>query len=396
MDTTLTTRQRIQSIDVLRGLIMIIMALDHTRDFFHKEALTDDPLNLATTTPLLYFTRWVTHLCAPVFVFLAGTSAWLQARRKTKKELSSFLITRGFWLILLEITVVNFGIFFDIYFGATALQTIWSIGISMVLLGLVIWLPFSAILTIGLLIVLGHNALDYAEAKQQGNMPVWWHIIHRPGFFALSPNHTVLLLYPFLPWTGLMIMGYCSGKLFTSTNEQNRRKRLRWAGLALLLLFVLLRASRIYGDPLEWSAQKNSLYSFFSFINVQKYPPSLLYMCATIGIALLLLSVIKDIPGKLGKIIMVYGRVPMFYYVLHFYLLSFIRMLLFIARGHSFSEGVRGVEAVPFKFIIPAEGYNLAGVYLIWFLVILALYPLCKWYDAYKTNHPQKKWLSYL
>src|SRR6185503_16690264 len=192
------------SIDLLRGLVMIIMALDHTRDFFHSQAWTDDPLNLQTTTPALYFTRWVTHLCAPIFVFLAGTGGYFQSLRKTKKDLSLFLIKRGLWLLIVEIFIINFAFSFDIHYSIIGLQTIWSIGISMILLGLVVWLPFNAILIIGLVLVLGHNALDYFEAGAKESPGWWYDMLHHPNFYHLWDGHNLLILYPFVPWAGLM------------------------------------------------------------------------------------------------------------------------------------------------------------------------------------------------
>ncbi len=393
---TAITKTRITSIDLLRGIIVVIMALDHSRDFFHKEAFIDDPLNLATTTPFLYFTRWITHFCAPTFVFLSGVSAWLQSRRKTKKELSRLLITRGLWLIFLEVTVINFGIVADVHFGVTALQTIWSIGISMFLLGFIIWLPYPLVLATGLLIVFGHNSLDFAEAARKGNVPFMWHLLHVPGFFPLWSQHSLLILYPFLSWTGLMITGYCAGKIFTECEPAARNKILLYLGIAMLLFFALLRFTNIYGDSLHWSSQKNGLYTFLSFMNVQKYPPSLLYMCATIGPGLIFISLAGNVKNRFSKIMIVYGRVPMFYYILHFYTLTTIRILLYTAHGHAFSAGMQGIPNLPFKFLTPGEGYPLWVAYAIWLLVVMALYPLCKWYDKYKTAHPEKRWLSYL
>lgn len=389
-------KQRIQSIDILRGIVMVIMALDHTRDFFHKDGMTGDPLNLATTTPLLYFTRWITHLCAPTFVFLSGTSAWLQSRRKSKKELSKFLITRGLWLILIEITVMSMGILGDIHLSIIGLQTFWSIGISMVLLGLIIWLPFPVILSIGMLIVLGHNGLDFEEASSKGDVPFLWRFAHMPGFYPLGANHSLLVLYPFLPWTGLMIVGYCFGKIFTEYDTQKRDKILRYSGIGLLIFFAIARLIDIYGDPLHWSKQKDTVHTIFSFMNVQKYPPSLLYMCATIGPGLIFMSFVNTASNKLSKFFLVYGRVPMFYYILHFYLLTILRIISYLSHGHSIEDGMKGGPNIPFKFVAPGEGFSLAVVYLIWIAVVIALYPLCKWYDKYKTDHPEKKWLSYL
>ena len=397
MQPSLTANsKRIESIDLLRGLVMIIMALDHTRDFFHSQALTGDPLDLATTTPFLYFTRWVTHFCAPTFVFLSGLSAWLQSKRKTKKELSRFLITRGLWLVLLELTVITLGITGDIHFSFFVLQTIWSIGISMIILGLVIWLPFNMILLAGLLIVLGHNSIDFAEASRKGIVPEWWSFLHLPGVLHLWGNHMLGIFYPFLPWTGLMMLGYCCGKIYSDIEPVRRNKILLWMGIGSLVFFALLRATNIYGDMIHWSRQKNILNSFLSFMNLQKYPPSLLYICATIGPALIFLSVVKNTGNRLAKIIIVYGRVPFFYYILHFYLLHIINIFCYLSRGHSMKEGMQGVPGLPFKFAIPGEGYSLWVVYGIWIAVVVALYPLCKWYDNYKTDHKEKWWLSYL
>ncbi len=387
--------KRIESIDLLRGLVMIIMALDHTRDFFHKEAFTGDPLDPVSTTPLLYFTRWITHFCAPVFVFLAGTSAWLQSRRKSKKELSRFLITRGLWLILIEVTVISFGILADIHFGMFVLQTIWSIGISMLILGLVIWLPFNLILLIGFLIVFGHNAIDFAELGRT-SFPAWWQFLHRPGFIPLWGNHALGIFYPFLSWSGLMMLGYCCGKIFSDIEAERRNKLLLWIGTGALLFFVALRATGMYGDPLGWSQQKDGFRTFLSFMNVQKYPPSLLFMCATIGPALIFMALVKNTSGRMAKIVSVYGRVPFFYYILHFYLLHIIAVIVYLSRGHSFTQGLEGVPNFPFKFVVPGEGFSLGIVYLIWIAVVIALYPLCKWYDRYKTDHKEKWWLSYL
>ena len=390
------TKTRIESIDLLRGIVIIIMALDHSRDFFHYAAFSDDPLNLATTTPFLYFTRWITNLCAPTFVFLAGTSAWLQSRRKTTKELSKFLITRGLWLVLVDLTVMSLGILGDIHFGIFVLQTIWSIGISMAILGLVIWLPFNAILITGLLIVFGHNALDYVEKNHTGQFPLWWSMLHVRAMHPLWGNHQLFVVYPFLSWSGLMMLGYCCGKIFTQFETVKRNNILLWLGISLLIFFAIVRATNSYGNPFQWSHQKNTLYTFFSFMDVHKYPPSLLYICVTIGPGLIFLALIKNTQSRFAKIMIVYGRVPLFFYILHFYVLHTLDIILFLSRGHSFTEGMKGVKGLPFKFIIPGEGYSLWVVYAVWIAVVVAMYPLCKWYDHYKTNHPEKKWLSYL
>lgn len=393
----LKTSYRIDSIDLLRGLVMIIMALDHTRDFFHKQGFTGDPLDLTTTTPILYFTRWITHFCAPVFVFLTGSSIWFQSLRKTRRQLSVFLLKRGLWLVFIEIFVMNFAFSFDIHFGLIALQTIWSIAISMIILGLAIWLPFPAIFVMGSLIVLGHNSLDYYEAHMKGQLGWLYSLVHTPGFYKLWDGHNLLILYPFVSWSGLMMLGYCFGKLFLSVEGIKRKKMLIWLGLGTILLFAIVRAFDAYGDPLHWSTQKNGLYTFLSFMNVQKYPPSLLYTCATIGPAILFLGLAGNAKNGLTKFITVYGRVPFFYYILHFYWIHVLCMIFFFTRGHSFAEGIHhNVQGFLPNFIIPGEGYSLWVVYAVWLFVVVSLYPLCKWYSEYKLKHREKWWLSYL
>ena len=394
------TSYRIESIDLLRGLVMIIMALDHTRDFFHKTAFTDDPLNFATTTPALFLTRWITHFCAPVFVFLAGTSAFFQSSRKSTAELSRFLLTRGLWLILIEILVINLAVSFDPNYTVVGLQTIWSIGISMIILGLVIWMPFSAILTVGLIIVFGHNILDLYEKQFPTNHTynILYSFLHRPGVYPLGGGHSLLILYPFLSWAGLMMLGYCFGKLFTRYEGAERRKVLTWLGLGIILLFIALRATNVYGDANHWTTKKNALFTVFSFIDTVKYPPSLLYMCMTIGPAILFIALWGNIKNGLTKFITVYGRVPFFYYVLHFTLIHILSTAAFFMRGHSFKEGLYTTSQgplPPFNFIVPGEGYSLWIVYLVWIFVFVSLYPLCKWFSEYKQTHKQW-WLSYL
>lgn len=394
-DHNLASGNRVDSIDLLRGLVMIIMALDHTRDYFHIHAWTQDPLNLETTTPLLFLTRWITHFCAPIFTFLAGTSIWFQSKTKDKKELSLFLIKRGFWLVIVEIVVFNFAFSFDPSYTTVALQTIWSIGVSMIFLGLLIWLPFSWILGIGLLIFFGHNSLDLYESLHKGNFSVLYSMIHRPGFFPMGKEHGLFVFYPVLPWLGVMIMGYCFGKLFTVFSGSEREKVLTKLGFGVILLFIILRAVNVYGDPKPWSAQDNLLFTIFSFIDTQKYPPSLLYAAMTIGPGILFLSFFGKLNNQLTKMIVVFGRVPFLYYVLHFFLIHALCMVFFLFRGHKFSEGIHERPNMLPNFIVANEGYSLGIVYIIWICVILMLYPLCKWFSEYKKSH-KHWWLSYL
>lgn len=386
---------RITAIDLLRGLVMIIMALDHTRDFIHKEALLEDPLNFATTTPFLFFTRWITHYCAPIFVFLAGTSGFFQSLRKSKADLCGFLIKRGLWLILVEVTIITFAISFDVQFNTFFLQVIWAIGISMVLLGFAVWLPFYVILAIGLLIVLGHNSLDFYEANKKEGFGIYYALLRRPDFVPIGGNRTLGILYPFLPWTGVMFLGYCFGKLFIHYEGGQRRRILTRLGLSIIILFIALRATNSYGDPLPWATQKSSVFTILSFVNTTKYPPSLLHLCMTLGPAILFLAFTDTFKNALSKLITVYGKVPFFYYVLHMYLIHGVSAFFFFLRGHGFGENASGTLGFPFRFVVPGEGLSLFLTYLVWLAIVAALYPACRWFSRYKQTHKQW-WLSYL
>ena len=396
---TTTIQKRIQSIDILRGIVMVIMALDHVRDYFHIHAWTDDPMNLETTTPALYFTRYITHFCAPTFVFLSGVSIYLQSLRKTKPELSVFLMKRGLWLIFVELVFVSFAWSFNPAFERFPLAIIWAIGVSMFILGFLIKLPYKVILGLGLLIVFGHNLLDFPEAATGFNGGFWWDLVHSSKWtsYQIIGNHNLIIAYPFLPWLGLMILGYCAGKLFSPKFEASRRKQLLTRmGIGLLVLFMILRGINIYGDPVAWSQQRNGLYTFLSFMKIYKYPPSLLYLCVTIGCALLLLPHLEKLENRFSKMMVVFGRTAFFYYILHLYLIHVLAMISFYINGHTLVQSSEAESIFKWKFVIPGEGYGLLIVYLIWIFVIVCLFPLCKWYDNYKTNNKEKWWLSYL
>ena len=394
-----TSLKRIESIDIMRGVAMVIMALDHTRDYFHITANLDDPLNLATTTPLLFFTRWITHFCAPVFVFLSGTSIYLQSLRKTKKELSAFLITRGLWLIFVEFVIIALAWTFNPFYIFIPLQVIWTIGISMVLLGIIIQLPYKLILIIGLVIVFGHNLLDFPEAAPGFKAGFWWDLLHHGHFasYSYAPDHFIVIVYPFVAWTGLMMLGYCTGIFFSPVyTPEQRQKILTRMGIGCILFFIVTRFINFYGDPVAWSNQKNSWLSFLSFMNVNKYPPSLLYLAITIGPALVLLAGIEKVKNSFTNIMIVFGRTAFFYYILHLYMIHFFATIVFFVKGHTLQDAINAAQNFPFMFVIPGEGFNLAIVYAIWIVVVALLYPLCKWYDRYKTQHKEKWWLSYL
>ena len=398
-------RNRIQSIDILRGLVMVIMALDHVRDFFYKADLGKaadaamDPTNMQTTYPALFFTRWITHFCAPIFVFLAGTSVYLMCQRKSKKEVSLFLIKRGFWLVFVEVIIITFSWTFNPFFNVFILQVIWAIGVSMILLGLLVLLPYRVIFALGLLIVAGHNIMDYPSVSSGLKGTVLSDLLYFSNFSAyqLWEGHFFLVVYAFLPWTGVMLLGYCFGNLFQSgVDPAWRRRMLVRIGTGLILLFIVLRITNLYGDPLPWATQpRGALYTFLSFFNLNKYPPSLLFLCMTIGPGILFLAFIEKVQNGFTKIMNVYGRVPMVYYILHFYIIHILVVIVFYLQGFGTKDIVP--EGLPFFFKPNGLGFGLLGVYGIWLLVVVLLYPICKKYDQYKTARAKEKWwLSYI
>ncbi|HZI26001.1 MAG TPA: heparan-alpha-glucosaminide N-acetyltransferase domain-containing protein, partial [Chryseolinea sp.] len=275
---------RIESIDLLRGIVMIVMALDHVRDYFHADAFLYDPTDLSKTSVALFFTRWITHFCAPVFIFLAGTSAFLIGLRKSKQELSVFLLKRGIWLMVLELTIVNFAWFFNVQFSLITLFVIWALGIGMIVLAAFIHLPFKAILAIGALMVVGHNVFDNFKVDGNGPAAILWSMVHQFQGFSLSESYFLFIGYPIIPWIGVMMLGYCFGTFYQTTYSQTDRKKiLLYLGFSLIALFVLIRLINGYGDPHPWSMQPNPVFTVLSFLNVTKYPPSLLYVLVTLG-----------------------------------------------------------------------------------------------------------------
>jgi len=402
MNQTTVSRNRIQSIDILRGIVMVIMALDHVRDFFYRTNVTGgasvatSPTDLATTTPALFFTRWITHFCAPIFVFLAGTSIFLMSQKKSTKELSGFLLKRGLWLMIVEIVLITFSWTFNPFYNAIILQVIWAIGASMIVMGLLIYLPPKILLIIGLIIVFGHNLLNYSWINKDIKGGWGADLLYFSNFSAyqLDKTHFFIIVYAFVPWTGLMLLGYYFGRLFKPDVDPAKRKRILLVlGFSLLALFLVLRSINNYGDPVPWSTQsRGGVFTFLSFLNINKYPPSLDFLCVTIGMCLIALSALEGIQNKVTEFFRVYGRVPMFYYVLHLYLIHLIGVIVFFAEGFSTADIVQPNN--PFFFRPSGIGFGLPGVYAIWIIVVLILYPLCKKYDRYKSSHRQW-WLSY-
>jgi len=383
--------KRIYSIDIARGLVMIIMALDHTRDLLHIDALTQNPTDLKTTTPILFFTRWITHLCAPSFVFLSGTSAWLSLQRHADPRASRrFLFTRGIFLVLLELTVVNFGIWYDIHFRTVLIQVIAAIGFGFIGLGLLYNLSSKTLGIIGLLIIFLHDLLGRLPMVSNPVLQFAGALLLGGGLIKIGGT-ALVIGYPALPWLGIMLVGFALGPQFAHPYEM-RKKHLRRLALIALGLFVLLRAANLYGDPIKWSVQRNSLYTFLSFINVSKYPPSLLYTLIMLGLLLLFLSFIDGKENAVTRIASVYGKVPMFYYLIHWNLIHLLMLAMVFLQGFRADQLVFG----PFQFgRPPGSGISLPWVYLVWLAVVASLYPLCIWYGRYKALHPEKRWLRY-
>lgn len=396
-----TTKSRLISIDILRGIVMVIMALDHVRDYVHVSAAIQDPLDANTTTVALYFTRWITHLCAPSFVLLSGISIYLQSLVKTKKELASFLIKRGIWLIVVEILIISFGWSFDPFFHGIALQVIWAIGVSMLLMGILMYAGFTYQLFFitGTLIVLGHNSLDYYESSNNFTHHFLIDLLHssRFNFYEIFPQHYLIIVYPFLPWLGLMMLGFAAGKLYSKEFDVVKRiKILLFTGIALICLFILLRTTNIYGNPTAWSIDSSLTKTLFSYFNVAKYPPSLQFFCITVGIAFVLLALIEKYPLKFLQVFSVYGKTAFFYYIIHIYLIHLIATILFFARGYSLEQAITYAQQSMFLFVVPGVGFSLLCTYITWLIVVIVLYPVCKQYAAYKYAHKKNWWLSYL
>ncbi len=384
---------RVESIDVLRGVIMILMALDHTRDFFGSLAVS--PTNLATTTVPLFFTRWTTHFCAPVFFLLTGTGAFLALRQRSRDELSRFLLTRGLWLIFLELVVVRcLGWQFNFDYEVTMLTVLWALGWSMIVLSALVWLPIKMVGAFGVVMILTHNLLDGVPATALGSFAPLWTILHAPGF-AVSGDHAVFVAYPLIPWIGVSAVGYTLGSIYHWDTER-RRRWLLWAGVAVTLAFLALRTVNLYGDPVQWAAQRSPAFTFLSFLNTNKYPPSLLFLLMTLGPALLFLRAVEQrVPAFLRPALII-GKVPLFYYVLHVVLLHTTAVFASYVRYGEIHWMFESPSIDRFPITQP-PGWpaSLPVVYAIWIGVVVALYPLCRWFASVKARR-HEAWLSYL
>ena len=387
-------RQRLESIDVVRGVIMILMALDHTRDFFGVPGL--NPVNLAQTTPALFFTRWITHICAPVFFLLMGTSAFLSLRRRTPPELSRLLLTRGVWLIVLELTVVRCLAFqFNVDYHVTMLVVLWALGWALIALAALVFLPPTVVAIIGAVMIVTHNLFDPITTASLGAFAPLWSILHVPGLLIARPGFVVFVAYPLIPWIGVTAVGYGLGQLYRGDAERRRKVLLR-LGLALIVAFVLVRFANVYGDPAPWRSQASAIMTLVSFFNVTKYPPSLSFLLMTLGPALIFLSLMERKTPRGLRPAVVFGRVPLFYFVLHLALIHVLAVIVCLVRFGEASGMFASPTLGQYPFTPPPGwGFSLPGVYLWWAIVVVLMYPACVWFAGLKARRDDW-WLSYL
>lgn len=379
---------------------MVLMALDHTRDFFHAEAMLFSPEDLTRTTPILFLTRWITHVCAPAFLFTAGLGAFLRLQRplSTKAQLSRFLWTRGLWLVLVELTVMRVAMNFSLDARyPVLLLVLWALGVSMIALAALVHLPPRVLAVLSVAVIIVHNGLDGVQPSQFGALAGLWNVLHQPGVFFLA-GVPVVAGYPLVPWIAVMAAGFCAGPVFLRAPQERRQFLLRW-GTVLVVGFVLLRALNIYGDPQPWSAQPSAVFTVISFLRTTKYPPSLFFLLMTLGPALLALAYF-DRRGLGGSHpLVVLGRVPLFYYVLHFFALHLLASTLAWLRygSASFAFFFNPLPSMggPAPLFPEGFGYPLWITYVVWIAIVVLLYPLCRWFAGLKARR-RDWWLSYV
>ncbi len=399
---------RLDSIDLLRGLVMVVMALDHVKGNFWNGGIQHiEPTNLSdpNVTWLMFLTRWITHFCAPTFVLLAGTGSYLfGARRQSKSQLAWFLLSRGIWLVIIELTVIRYSWFLEVKYQFAFGQVIWVIGLSMIAMSGLIYLPLSAIVGTGVALIGLHNAFDGVAAAEFGRFDWVWKILHTGETIKIHPNIWHLPdcdfspFYPLIPWIGVMMVGYGLGGIMT-LEATERRRQLLGLGLTLIATFIVLRYWNFYGDkptakagyPGPWSEQRDTLFTIFSFVNCQKYPPSLCFLLMTLGPAITALALFEYVPEMIGKPFVVLGRVPMFFYLLHWYLIKGLAILIAYLRFDRFDW----LYGEPRAKQPSNDGFDLWAVYLIWLTVVVLLFPLCWWYAGVKRRS-KSVWLSYL
>jgi len=373
------------------------MALDHTRDFFHLGGMGSKPMDADTTNVFLFFTRWITHFCAPTFLFLSGISAYLSSKNKQTKEASNFLIKRGLWLVLADAVLISFALTFNPFYNIVFLTVIWAIGWSMILLGILSRISHRLVFIVGLILFFGHNLLNYVTLPDQnsfGGGLIGLLLTSRATMIPIGTDHILIIAYAVLPWAGAMLLGFSVGKWYNfDFDAGKRRSYLFYSGSFLFILFIVLRYFGWYGNPTPRKEYADLLKSIFSFLDLSKYPPSLQFYGMTLGLSLMFLSVMEKVENRLTKVLTVYGKVPFFYYVLHLYLLHFMVVVVFFLKGFGMND-IKHPDS-PFLFVPPTFGFSLPIVYICWLTAVAILYKPCQWFQQYKISHAQW-WLKYL
>lgn len=387
---SLAVRSRLVSVDILRGIVMVLMPLDHIREYFAHRAAVLNPEDLSETGAALFLTRWLTHFCAPAFAFLAGTGAFLSlSRGRTRPQLAGYLFSRGAFLAVLDPTVMKFFWSFNLNYRYTEVGILWVIGWSLMALAALVHLPRWAVLLFSITVIAGHNALDGIRPEVFGAWAPLWNLLHVQGQVEMFPGFKVWVVYPLLPWIGVAAAGYVFGALLADESAARRRRRLLIVGAAVTLVFVMLRWLNGYGDPRPWTEQAQGVWTLFSFLNCTKYPTSLLFLCMTLGPAIAALAVVERLPVRIGQWLSTLGRVPLFYYLVHIPLIHVSAII--IARLTLGSDVMRNATTSP----PPGWGFDLPVIYLLWMGVVLAMYPVCRWFARVKQRRTDW-WLGYL
>ena len=378
---------------------MIIMALDHVRDFIHRAAMSSSPTDLATTTPALFFTRWITHFCAPVFMFTAGLGVYLWWQRgRTKAQLSKYLATRGLWLVFLEVTVMRLAYNFDFVQSYPFLMLVlWALGGCMILMAALVWLPARALAVLSIATIVLHNLLDGIQPSRFGSAAPLWNVIHQPGAFPLG-KALIIVGYPLVPWVAIMALGFSFGPLFQMEAGRRRRYLLN-IGVGMTVAFLVVRGLNVYGDPAPWSSQRSGIFTMLSFLNTTKYPPSLAFLLMTLGPALIALSLLDRLTFNASNPVIIFGRVPLFYFVTHFYCAHIAAALLALVRYGSAAQSFifYPVPSMggPVKLYPPDFGFDLWVAYAVWAAIVIGLYPACRWFAGVKRRRTEW-WVSYV
>lgn len=385
----LVEKPRVSSIDIARGLVMVIMVLDHVRHFMHADALLYEPTELSKTTPVLFFTRWITHFCAPAFLLLAGMAIRISSRRKSPSALRTFLLTRGLWLLVLEVVVMRFSFTFNWYFDLIFFQVIWAIGGSMIVLAALIRLNEKFILALSLIILFGHNGLDQFNVDESHPLYIPFTLLFQPGYIPLADSG-IMVMYPLVPWLAVLMLGYVVGKWFANDFDKLRQPYLFITGCAMVVLFVILRFTNFYGDPHRWEVQQNFTYTLLSFLNCEKYPPSLLYLLMTLGPVFMTLAALDKIKTIVFSPLQTIGRVPLFFYIIHFLLIHIVALVIFMIQTETPWSAINFHATETFGGITPGNGISLPMVHVAWIGIVLVLYPMSWWYNRIKSQ--SKHW----